>query len=116
MPTIRATFSARVPRSPNPCCAMNTTPTWISSPIPLKITKSRPSRPTRSPRRCLNAQCRLPMKAKIVATMVAIVVDVTGLSLAPECSAFVPASVMTVASIPTMPNFVTSWIITRKRV
>jgi len=56
------------------------------------------------------------MKAKIVATMVAIVVDVTGLSLAPECSAFVPASVMTVASIPTMPNFVTSWIITRKRV
>jgi hypothetical protein len=55
------------------------------------------------------------MKAKIVATMVAIVVDITGLSLAPECSAFVPTRVMTVASNPTMPNFVTSWIITRKR-
>jgi hypothetical protein len=99
---------------PSPCCTAATNPSWITSPIPLKKKNRSPSRPSPLPLRCLNAQCRLPKKENTVATIVAMVVDMTGLSPC-DSRRFVSPMVMTNASPPTMPNLAISWISTLKR-
>src|SRR6266702_707931 len=88
----------------------------MSSPIPLKTKNRSDSRPRWLPFRCRNAQSLLPAKANTVATMVAIVTEVSGPSPAPERSPLAPPRVMRNARPPMIPNLATSCISTLNRV
>jgi hypothetical protein len=91
------------------------TPSVMRIPMPLKKKNNRVSRPQWLPLRCRNAQNLLPMKANIVARMLASVAAAMGPSPAPEWKTLTRTIVSTNAKPPTMPNLATSWISTWKR-